>query len=205
MLWSSLLDFHNAAACYSELSGPWHASMQLHLTSYQLKSSVRSSSCTFLSSLHSALLVMWRPPPQMDLTFTFKENTRLPPDCQSFCRSQFFFIRPKILRQRLRLFFCYQIFLAYTDTLKTWEMSRYLEVLRRDTLSLYPSKSGRSPKEMGNGDSTHSIVSSCNCCLSWSISPPHSVTRRQTPLTTSIQCKCNDNKQIYVSFQSKMR
>ena len=160
---------------------------------------------SILSSLHSALLVMWRPPPQMDLTFTFKEITRLPPDCQSFCRSQFFFIRPKILRQRLRLFFCYQIFLAYTDTLKTWEMSRYLEVLRRDTLSLYPSKSGRSPKEMGNGDSTHSIVSSCNCCLSWSISPPHSVTRRQTPLTTSIQCKCNDNKQIYVSFQSKMR
>ena len=202
MLWSSLLDFHNAAACYSELSGPWHASMQLHLTSYQLKSSVRSSSCTFYLVFFTFSTTC--NVEQMDLTFTFKENTQLPTDCQSFCRSQFF-SRPKILRQRLRLFFCDQIFLAYTDSLKTWEQSRYLKVLRRDTLSPYPSKCGRSPKEMGNGDSTHSIVSSCNCCLSWSISPPHSVTRRQTPLTTSIQCKYNDNKQIYISFQSKMR
>ena len=139
MLWSSLLDFHNAAACYSELSGPWHASMQLHLTSYQLKSSVRSSSCTFLSSLHSALLVMWRPPPQMDLTFTFKENTRLPPDCQSFCRSQFFFIRPKILRQRLRLFFCYQIFFGlyrYSQNMGNVSILRSVETRYTKPVSL---------------------------------------------------------------------
>ena len=107
MLWSSLLDFHNAAACYSELSGPWHASMQLHLTSYHLKSSVGSSSCTFYLVFFTFSTTC--NVEQMDLTFTFKENTQLPPDCQSFCRSQFF-SRPKILRQRLRLFFCYQIF-----------------------------------------------------------------------------------------------